>query len=839
MPNGTGLFGNSSSTQSALIVPHPGSNTKYLIFTIDKPSYYLTPDDPISGFNYSVVDLALNNGLGDIVPGRKNVHLVTYDTESALETEYKSSEKITSVVNGDGTGFWVITQFSDTFLSFLVDENGVDHSPIVSTIPTTILPSINLKGINVSAIGSLKASPDGHKLAIAHSLTTSLESPRSGREENGEVLVYDFDNNSGTVGNEVRILTNSYPYGLEFSPNSALLYVTTNQYNERDEFTNSTLYQYDMTVNNIASSRKIIDESMHTAGALQLALDGKIYRAGFQVSRKEASLSVIRAPDNLGDQCDYVQNIVGLSGKEVLLGLPSFVQSLFVFSFEYEHTCLGDETLFSITTEHPYDNVLWEFGDGITSSSESPGHTYQVPGPYRVKLSLFKDNSLKGEFFQEVFIIEPPGLVSDTYEFVQCDAFGDPTDGRANFNLSSSIPGLLLDNSQTGVQAYFYRTLEALQSDTDNTNALDNFYQSNYNGEELFVKVYAVNSECFDIASVSLSTAPPIALPTFYLETCVTAVDEISHFDLNLAKEDIVQYMQLTPNETISFFETENQAYMDRNPLSLFYESSSKDIYFKIYTENGCLAMGTLQLGVVPLPNFEDRTLTVCPMDFPITLGLDFDNGLDPQDYDFVWSTNETTQDIEVNAIGPYQLTLTHRTLYCSDTITFTVKQNLLPTIEDLIVDDRSLTVIVNPNATRETAIEFAVDNQFGLFQTENRFDGLSYGKHVLFMRDSAQCDMTSIEFYVLGFPKFFSPNNDGFNDYWNVFGIETPQYSPQDLTLEIYDRYGKLLEVLDPLDSIGWNGYYRGKLMQTDDYWYCLRFPDGKTYRGHFSLKI
>ncbi|MEC8831538.1 MAG: PKD domain-containing protein, partial [Bacteroidota bacterium] len=612
MPNGTGLFGNSSSTQSTLIVPYPRSNTKYLIFTIDKPSYYLTPDDPINGFNYSVIDLALNNGLGDIVPGRKNVHLLTYDTESPLETEYKSSEKITSVVNGDGTGFWVVTQFSNTFLSFLVDENGVNHSPIISTIPTTVLPSINLQGINVSAIGSLKASPDGRKLAIAHSLTTSLESPRSGREENGEVLVYDFDNMSGTVDNEVKILTNSYPYGLEFSPNSTVLYVTTNQYNERDEFTNSTLYQYDMSANNIASSRKIIDESMHTAGALQLALDGKIYRAGFQVSRRGAALSVIRAPDNLGNQCDYAQNIVSLGGKEVMLGLPSFVQSLFVFSFEYEYTCLGEETLFNITTEHSYDSVLWEFGDGTTSSLESPGHTFQVPGPHSVKLSLYKDNNLKGEFFQEVFITEPPGLVSDTYEFVQCDSFGDPNDGRANFNLSSSIPGLLLDKGQNGVQAYFYRTLEALQMDDDNTNALNNFYQSNYNGEELYVKVYAVNSECFDIATISLMTAPPIDLPTFYLETCVTDVDEVALFDLNLAQDDISQYMLLTPDQTIAFYETENQAYMDRNPLGQYYESASKDIYFKIYTENGCLAMGSLALEVTPLPKFEDKTLKVC-----------------------------------------------------------------------------------------------------------------------------------------------------------------------------------------------------------------------------------
>ncbi|NNE76504.1 MAG: hypothetical protein HKN31_05465, partial [Pricia sp.] len=165
MPNGTGLLGHESSTQSAIIIPKAGSKILYYIFTVDEPD----PEEPNNqGLNYTLVDLSLNNGFGDVVSSEKNVHLVTYNQNNPLEYKLKCSEKITAVAHNDERSIWVITHFKNTFYAFRVDENGVNHTPIVSQTNTNVPP----EGYKQNGIGYLKVSPDGSKIGIAHSQTS-------------------------------------------------------------------------------------------------------------------------------------------------------------------------------------------------------------------------------------------------------------------------------------------------------------------------------------------------------------------------------------------------------------------------------------------------------------------------------------------------------------------------------------------------------------------------------------------------------------------------------------------------------------------------------------------
>ena len=332
MPNGFGLLGHSSSSESALIVPKPGSKSRYFIFTVDQPSYYLKNSRVINGINYSEVDLTLNNGYGDIIEGKKNIHLVTYDENDSVEKEYKSTEKITAVSHSDGSSIWVNTYFMDKFYSFKV-SNTVDETPVISRVSKLVRPAINEDGANVSAIGYLKVSPNGKKIAIAHS-STSLGSPRTGRKKSGQALLYDFNNATGHVSNQEQIFSNGYPYGLEFSPNSEFLYVTNNVFNESDDFVEGNLFQFSLESNNITDSRLTISTSRNIAGALQLALNGKIYRAGYGVLSAGLNISVINEPNQFGGACDYKENVVNLGGKETKLGLPIFVQSIFLYTFD-------------------------------------------------------------------------------------------------------------------------------------------------------------------------------------------------------------------------------------------------------------------------------------------------------------------------------------------------------------------------------------------------------------------------------------------------------------------------------------------------------------------------
>jgi len=121
MPNGQDLKGDPSSTSSALIVPQPNTPNIYIIFTVDEPHHFNADNDATTtdgdgvndGFMYSIVDISLNGGNGDVVSGQKNIPLITYDTSNTQESLYKCSEKITAVKSDDCDSFWVITHFVD------------------------------------------------------------------------------------------------------------------------------------------------------------------------------------------------------------------------------------------------------------------------------------------------------------------------------------------------------------------------------------------------------------------------------------------------------------------------------------------------------------------------------------------------------------------------------------------------------------------------------------------------------------------------------------------------------------------------------------------------------
>ena len=209
MPNanyfgGTGLLGDPSSTSSGVIIPKPGDVDKYYIFTVDEPHHqnawaypeqgpadfagnstaqYNDSNSTIpqgddgfnNGLNYSLVDMTLNNGMGDVDSTEKNIQLLTYDQNNTEHIKYKCAEKITAVEHADGQSYWVVTHFIQSFYAFRIDSNGVNPAPSISNIA----PTIGTDGYRRNAIGYLKSSPDGEKLAIAHNQNGNSEGQNS------------------------------------------------------------------------------------------------------------------------------------------------------------------------------------------------------------------------------------------------------------------------------------------------------------------------------------------------------------------------------------------------------------------------------------------------------------------------------------------------------------------------------------------------------------------------------------------------------------------------------------------------------------------------------------
>ena len=286
MPSGTGLLGDPSSTQSALIIPLPENPDIYFILTMDDIDHA----GGLNGLKYSKVDMSLNNGFGDIVANEKNVTL-----------ELKMSEKLTAAKHANGIDVWIISQKWGTnkFYSFKLTSDGIEEDAIISSSGFII----GGEGADIDmAKGYMKVSPDGTKLAKANAGLKSIE-------------IFNFNDSTGMVSNGIiDIYLDCEPYGIEFSPNSNFLYVNSWKNNP-----SRILYQYDLQADNIIESRVIIASGLN--GALQLSPDLRIYIAQAQTPY----LGRINKPNSLGSDCDVELYAVDLEDGTCHWGLPNFM----------------------------------------------------------------------------------------------------------------------------------------------------------------------------------------------------------------------------------------------------------------------------------------------------------------------------------------------------------------------------------------------------------------------------------------------------------------------------------------------------------------------------------
>ncbi|UAN00141.1 T9SS type B sorting domain-containing protein [Polaribacter litorisediminis] len=156
-----------------------------------------------------------------------------------------------------------------------------------------------------------------------------------------------------------------------------------------------------------------------------------------------------------------------------------------------------------------------------------------------------------------------------------------------------------------------------------------------------------------------------------------------------------------------------------------------------------------------------------------------------------------------------------------------------------IIVDDskNNLIQVVNPNLGNGD-YEFALDDEFGTYKNDGIFENLSVGLHTLLIRDKGGCGIEKYVFSILGYPKFFTPNEDGKNDFWNISGFDTTFYPTSEI--QIYNRFGILLFKFDG-NSEGWDGTYQGKTAPSNSYWFKATLTDIDGFliekTGYFSL--
>ncbi|MBE9488972.1 MAG: T9SS type B sorting domain-containing protein [Bacteroidetes bacterium] len=445
--------------------------------------------------------------------------------------------------------------------------------------------------------------------------------------------------------------------------------------------------------------------------------------------------------------------------------------------------------------------------------------------------NMANTNCYDTTFFNLVVNIAPETF-NDT--LLQCDEDGN-VDGFTTFNLTEAndvLTGGFPDRSTK-----FFLSLADAQS---NINEIDgNSYDNITNPQTIHVQVINDITGCLDFTELILEVSTTNAFDAS-LFTCDDDGVEDGFYTFNLSDADTDVLNGLPANLTINYYETYNDALLEQNPLPLSYVNTipySHTIFVRVEDDNACFGINQVQLTVYELPNIDiEEQLFYCLNSFPqtITLTGGVINDL-PSNYTYSWSTGEMTSQIEINQPGTFNVTVTNAN-GCTKDRSITVLPSNIATFESIEVVDAMQNNTITVNVSGEGTYVFALNDSNGPYQESNFFDNVPPGLHTVYVMDTKNnCGIVEKIVSVIGFPKFFTPNNDSYNDTWQVYGLSR-EFQPNTI-IYIYDRYGKLLKQLDPTGP-GWNGTFNGQKLPTSDYWFHVTLEDGRVFSSHFTLK-
>jgi gliding motility-associated-like protein len=409
-----------------------------------------------------------------------------------------------------------------------------------------------------------------------------------------------------------------------------------------------------------------------------------------------------------------------------------------------------------------------------------------------------------------------PNLVSQS--LTQCD---DNQDGSSVFNLTS-LDNLIKNNDATLSVVSYYETLTGT-TPIPNSSAYPSITKT----------IYAEASTSFGCKTrvpVNL-VVNPISIIDFNYEKCDSdsTVDGFTQFDLNT---EITNTIIPQPTiQTMAFYKNVDDAIKEINQLPNILTNSVKDleiIYGRVKNGLDCIALYKIELKVnyIPLVNLADEVKILCK-------GESIPLAIDPIYSSYTWSTGETnTNEITISNTGNFTVDVTDAN-GCKGTKKYIVNPSAPATDIDAIIKNFSLNNSIQITYTDNGGnYEFSIDGF--VFQDNSFFENVKPGVYTIAVRDKNGCQPTPTKtIYVLDYPKFFTPNNDGNNDVWKIKNIE---FTNTIASISVFNRYGKLLKFITP--NQGWDGNYLGKPQPADDYWFTLTFTNGDIVKSHFSLK-
>ena len=434
---------------------------------------------------------------------------------------------------------------------------------------------------------------------------------------------------------------------------------------------------------------------------------------------------------------------------------------------------------------------------------------------YHIKLIIADENT--GEYDSAIFIEAGSFDLGVNLGEDRTVTGGNPICPNSIFTLDASASGA------PNYQWNFNGT--PIPGETNATLTFDTTATTYQNGTYSVTQIF--NATCQPVSDIIIEFAPPNVLSAI---TDFTECDDsepqdgIRTFDLDSLIPLI--YPTLPAGYQVAFFESQNAI----NQLPSNYSNtipSQQIIYAKVITGN-CYQPEPITLNIKTFDEyFPDETIYLCD-----NKAVVLNPGSNFKSYSWNTTPVQTSPTIAVNSPGTYEVILQNNE-DCYKTKTYTIIGSEIasiqpPLIEEL-TDNNSATIIA-------TGIgEYVYSINGVTFQQSNVFENLTSGEYPVYVKDINGCGIATDTFIILDYPKFFTPNGDGYNDRWKIANLEKRKFENSELY--IFDKYGKLLKQISQ-NGNGWDGTYNGEQLPAQDYWFVLKLGNGRIVKSHFTLK-
>ena len=773
MPNGENLLGHTSSTESAIIVPWPGDFDRYFVFVVDA-------EFGKKGLSYSVVDMKLDEGRGDVVEGMKNIII-----ESPTTTGSFVCEKVTAIKHANGRDFWLLTRTvpGNNIVRYLVTKDGIMLNSRTE-FPISALDIQYQYDRNgqpyfdpTLSIGYMRVAPNGRLVACANggiSTTAIID----GEEKYINVLeIFKFDPRNGNLEPYVTHLdTEAYLYGVEFSSDVTKLYYTTHR----------KVFQLDLMSDDpvtISKSQTFLGEFPKLGvvdtlllGALQLAINGKIYVAqdGYEY------LGVIENPREKGMAANYVIDGVYLDGNISRMGLPNFIPSyLLPPDFEVRDNCTNSTTTFRCTDDRNITAYKWTLttvaGEVIAESDKSEFSVdLKTPDKYRIGLEVVVDGFSHYDYrFFEVY--EPPTL--DLGEDIKICSYDEAV---------IAAPTLGDEQAFQWVDYGF-----------------DSEVHINKNAEVRGVLTDLLTG-CKTEDAVVVTVMEPV-------EFTMSSTLEFCH---GKSVEADVEYGE----KIVDFHWLDDAENSDKKRVF----DAAGEYSAKTVDNEGCEFSSTVKVieNQLPVISFDSDNIICTNRERTLDCGVG--------DVDYLWNTGAKTRTVIPDTAGFYKVTVTDKK-GCVSTDSIKMEQKTLPMVklpaDTVMCDGNTLTLNMAWNdATKYVWQDFSGGEEFVVEQQG------TYTVEV-----SNFCGEISDEIFVryrycgeFIFPNIITPNGDGLNDYFKIKGLDE---FVNNWNIDIYNREGRRV-----FHSSNYPNEWNAPDVKDGVYFYVF-YKDGDKYSGNITV--